>query len=237
MLTDMQLSIVIPALNEEKTIGIVVGKAFNSIKRIGITAEVIVVDNGSADKTLSVAAKLGARVVPSPLKGYGSALQAGFRAAQGEYILMADADDSYDLEAIKPFLDKLNEGSEFVIGNRYQGQKIKGAMPFLHRYLGTPVLTLIMNLMFQTKMGDINCGMRAFRKNTYQRMNCTATGMEFASEMLIKTSLLNIKIAEIPCTLYPDKRNRPPHLKKWSDGWRHLRLIFLLKFLPSIDKQ
>jgi glycosyltransferase involved in cell wall biosynthesis len=232
----MQLSIVIPALNEEKTIGIVVNKAFNSIKRLGITAEVIVADNNSTDKTSSISASLGARVVFVPFEGYGSALQGGIAAAKGDYILIADADDSYNLEEIKPFLDKLNEGYEFVIGNRYQGQKIKGAMPFLHRYFGTPVLTFIMNMLFQTGIGDINCGMRTFRKSAYEKMSCQATGMEFASEMVIKAVFLKLKITEIPCTLYLDKRDRHPHLKSYSDGWRHLRIIWLFKFSYSKDK-
>ena len=228
----MKLSIVIPALNEEATIGMVVKKSLSAIKKLGIAAEVVVADNSSTDNTCSISQELGARVVPVSIRGYGKTLQTGFTAAEGEYILMGDADDSYNFEEIKPFIDKLDEGYDFVMGNRYKGEKIKGAMPFLHRYLGTPVLTLLMNILFKTGIGDVNCGMRAFRRSAYQKMRCQAAGMEFATEMVIKASLLKLKIAEIPCTLYCDKRNRPPHLNTWRDGWRHLR--FMLLFSPSM---
>lgn len=218
----MKLSIVIPALNEEVTIAVVVRKSFASIKQMGILGEVIVADNGSTDATCQIAQSLGARVVHVPNQGYGYALQGGFAAANGEFILMADADDSYNFEEIKPFIDKLNEGFDFVMGNRFKGRKHKGAMPFLHRYFGTPALTFLMNLLFNTGVSDVNCGMRAFRREICDRMNFTSNGMEFAAEMVIKSALLRLKTVEIPCNLYPDKRKRSPHLKTWSDGWRHL---------------
>ena len=225
MADQILLSIVIPALNEEKTIGIVIEKALRTINKLGIKAELIVVDNGSTDNTSPISRKFGARVINVPARGYGNVLQHGFKAAEGKYILMADADDSYNLEEIEPFVDKLNDGYDLVIGNRRKGKFIRGASPFLHRYLGTPVLTFIINLLFKTDIGDVNCGMRAIRKEAYEKMQCKSLGMEFASEMIIKAALNKLKITEVPCTLYRSKRGRPPHLKTWSDGWRHLRLI------------
>ena len=221
----MKLSIVIPALNEEETIAIVIKKAFHVIDRMGLDAEVVVSDNGSTDATYEIAQANGARIVCVPERGYGRALQSGFAAARGDYVLMADADDSYGLDEIKPYIDKLDEGYDIVIGNRYKGKTHNGAMPFLHRYLGTPILTFFLNVLFQTRIGDVNCGMRACRKDVFEKMHCTCSGMEFASEMMIKAAQLKLKIADIPCNYYPDKRNRPSHLQPWRDGWRHLSFI------------
>jgi glycosyltransferase involved in cell wall biosynthesis len=229
----MKISIIIPALNEAQTIGMVVEKAKRAINNLGIEGEIIVVDNGSTDDTGAIAQQSGARVIQESKKGYGSALRSGFAQAQGQYILMADADDSYNLEEIAPFINQLDEGYDFVIGNRYKGKISAGAMPFLHRYLGTPVLTFIMNTFFSTGIGDVNCGMRAFRRDAYQQLDCRASGMEFASEMLIKASLRQMKITEVPCNLYRDKRSKKPHLNTWQDGWRHLSTICKLKLRGS----
>ncbi len=226
------LSIVIPALNEERTIGIVIEKALRTMNRLGIKGEVVVADNCSVDHTRQIGEDSGARVISVPERGYGSALQHGFSVARGKYFLMADADDSYNLEEIAPFIDKLNEGYDFVMGNRYRGKFIPGANPFLHRYFGTPVLTFFMNWFFKTNVGDVNCGMRAIRKEAYERIYCQALGMEFASEMIIKAALKKLKIAEIPCTLSLDKRGRAPHLKTWADGWRHLRFMLSRIIFP-----
>lgn len=233
------VSVVIPCLNEEKTIGICVEKALRSIKSLGLEGEVIVADNGSTDNSKKIAESSGARVIEVATKGYGSALIEGFRAAQGEFLIMGDADDSYNFEEIAPFINKLKEGYDFVMGNRYKGKIESGAMPFLHHYLGTPVLTGIMNLFFRTGIGDTNCGMRALTKNAFLKMQLKAVGMEFATEMIIKASLCKLKIAEVPCNLYKDKRERKSHLHTWRDGWRHLRFMLLFAsswtyFLPGL---
>lgn len=228
-----ELSVVIPALNEEKTIGLCIRKIFKAAQNLGpqVRFEVLVADNGSTDKTIEIARSLGARVIPVYRRGYGQALMAGFQAARGKYLIMADADDSYNFEELAPFYHKLREGDELVMGNRFKGKIEKGAMPFLHRCLGTPVLTAIMNLFFRTGIGDVNCGMRGMNKEAYQRMRLRAGGMEFATEMIVKASLLKMKISEVPCNLYKDKRGRKPHLRPWQDGWRHLR--FQLLFTPT----
>ena len=228
----VQLSIVIPALDEEKTVAICVQKAMRSISQLGaeVEGEVVVADNGSVDRTAEVAEAMGARVVPATRKGYGNALMAGLGAARGEYLVMADADDSYDLEEAARFYHKLKEGYDFVIGNRFRGRIEKGSMPFLHRYLGTPVLGWVMNLFFRTGIGDVNCGMRGLSKEAFREMRLRAGGMEFATEMVVKASIRRLRIAEIPCNLYRDKRDGQPHLSTWRDGWRHLR--FMLLFTP-----
>lgn len=223
----MKLSIVIPCLNEEETIAIVIKKALKSIERLEILGEVIVADNGSSDNSKKIAESLGARVVEVKNKGYGNALIGGMNSAKGKYIIMGDADDSYNFEEIDPFLREIEKGYDIVIGTRLKGRIEKGAMPFLHRYLGTPVLTFILNLLFKTKITDCNCGMRCLTKEAYQKMQMHSSGMEFASEMLIKAGLIKLKIKEIPITLYKDKRSKAPHLNTWRDGWRHLKFLFL----------
>ncbi len=235
----INVSVVIPCLNEEKTVAICVRKALKSLHKLGQKGEVVVADNGSVDNSIKMAQEAGAKVINVPVKGYGSALIEGILAAKGTYIIMADADDSYNFEELSPFLQKLKQGYDFVIGNRFKGKIEKGAMPFLHRCFGTPFLTLIMNLFFKTGIGDVNCGMRAMTKEAFQRMKLKAVGMEFATEMVIKASLAKLKIAEVPCNLYKDKRKRKPHLNTWQDGWRHLRFMLLfasswLFFLPGI---
>jgi len=241
MNNDIRISIVIPAFNEEKTIGICVTKALKALRQLRGEAagEVVVADNGSTDATARIAEQLGARVVNVRRKGYGRALMEGFRAARGKYLIMADADDSYNFEETAPFFHKLKEGYDLVMGNRFKGKIEKGAMPFLHRYLGTPVLTGLSNLFFKTNIGDVNCGMRGLTKEAFNKMELKAGGMEFATEMIVKASLLKLKIAEIPCNLYRDKRDHSPYLNTWQDGWRHLRFMLLFTatwtfFIPGL---
>ena len=228
--TDLEVSIVMPCLNEAETLASCIRKAQGAIERDGLSAEVIVADNGSSDGSPLIAKELGARVVEVERKGYGSALLGGIAAARGKYVVMGDADDSYDFTAIVPFLEKLRQGFDLVMGNRFAGGIRPGAMTWSHRWLGNPVLTRIGRIFFGTPVGDMHCGLRAFRKNAIDGLHLRATGMEFASEMIIKASLQHLKIAEIPVTLSPDGRSRPPHLRTWRDGWRHLR--FMLLFSP-----
>jgi len=227
----MELSIIIPALNEEKTVAICVQKALKSIQDLHVDGEVIVADNGSEDSTAAIAKNLGAKVISVSTKGYGFACIEGLKAASGKYLIMADADDSYNFEEIEHFFAKLKEGYELVVGNRFKGKIAKGAMPLIHRYFGTPALTWLLNLFFHINIGDINCGMRAMTKKAFEEMLLMTGGMEFATEMLIKASLRKLKIGEVPCNLYADKRGASSHLNTWVDGWKHLR--FMLLFSPS----
>jgi len=219
-----------PCLNEAETLATCIQKAQQAIESGGLAAEIIVADNGSTDGSQVIAKELGARVVPVARKGYGSALIGGIEAARGRFVIMGDADDSYDFTAIAPLVEKLRDGSDLVVGNRFMGGIEPGAMPWSHRWVGNPVLTLISRIFFHTPVGDAHCGLRGFRKDAYEQMRLRATGMEFASEMVIKASLKRMKIAEVPVTLRPDGRSRPPHLRTWRDGWRHLR--FMLLFSP-----
>ena len=228
---EIEFSIVIPCLNEEKTLPIVIKKALGSFERLKIKGEVVVSDNGSTDNSVKISEELGARVIHCPEKGYGNALRCGFTGAYGKYLIHGDADDSYDFSKIDGFVQYLRKGYDMVIGTRIRGRIEKGAMPFLHRYLGTPVLTFVLNLFFGTRISDCNCGMRGLTKKAFERMRLASGGMEFASEMVIKAGILKLKIKEIPITLYPDKRGRAPHLNTWRDGWRHLR--FMLLYAPN----
>ena len=230
-MSKLELSIVLPCLNEQKTVGICVHKAQCFLEQHGVHGEVIVADNGSTDGSVEIAQTQGARVVHVAEKGYGNALRGGFAAAQGKYILMADADDSYDLENLTPFLERLRAGYELVMGNRFKGGIMPGAMPWHHKYVGNPVLSFIGKLFFRTPINDFHCGIRAFTKEAIVRMNLQTTGMELASEIVIKASILNMKVCEVPTRLYPDGRDRPPHLRSFRDGWRHLR--FLLLYSPE----
>jgi glycosyltransferase involved in cell wall biosynthesis len=227
----LELSIVLPCLNEAETVAVCVGKAVGWLRDAGVAGEVIVADNGSTDDSPDLARAAGARVVTVRRKGYGNALLRGLRAARGTYVLMADADDSYDLENIGPFLERLRAGDDLVMGNRFAGGIEPGAMPWLHRRIGNPVLSFIGRLFFKTPVRDFHCGIRAFRKNAIMDLGLRAGGMEFASEMIVKASLANLRIGEVPTTLRPDGRSRAPHLRSFRDGWRHLR--FLLLFCPT----
>ena len=226
----LEVSVVLPCLNERETVGICVAKAVAALESAGIKGEVIVADNGSSDGSVELAQAAGARVVHVQHRGYGNALRGGIQAARGTYVLMADSDDSYDFAHIPRFVEQLRNGSELVMGNRFLGGIEKGAMPPLHRYLGNPVLTAIGRLFSRSPCKDFHCGIRAFRKQSYERMDIRSTGMEFASEMVVKASLLQMKVTEVPTTLSPDARSHPTHLHTWHDGWRHLR--FLLMYSP-----
>ena len=226
----IELSVVMPCLNELETVGVCVRKALASLRQAGIHGEVIVADNGSTDGSIELAESEGARVVHITDKGYGNALKGGILAARGEFVLMADSDDSYEFGHVMRFLEQLRSGSDLVMGNRFRGGIAKGAMPPLHRYLGNPVLTRIGRLFFDSPCDDFHCGIRGFRKDSFLRMDVRSTGMEFASEMVVKASLLGMDVREVPTTLAPDGRSRPPHLRTWRDGWRHLR--FLLMYSP-----
>jgi hypothetical protein len=227
---DCELSIVMPCLNEAATVGACVDMAFASLRASATNGEVIVADNGSSDGSREIAAARGARIVPVPERGYGSALLAGITAARGPYVIMADADQSYDLGESGTYLAKLREGYDLVMGNRFKGGIAPGAMPALHRYLGNPVLSGLGRLFFGSPVGDFHAGMRGFRRDAVLALDLRTTGMEFASEMIVRASLAGLRIAEVPTTLSPDRRGRPPHLRTWRDGWRHLR--FLLLYSP-----
>jgi len=227
---EIELSVVIPCLNESDTLAGCVRTAQTAIRENRIAGEVIVADNGSNDGSVEIALKLGARLVRIPAKGYGSALMGGIAAARGKFIIMGDADDSYDFTNLQPFVVKLREGFDLVMGNRFKGGIKPGAMPPLHRYLGNPVLTGIGRLFFHSACGDFLCGLRAFSKEAAIRLDLRTTGMEFGSEMVVKATLHGMRITEVPTTLSPDGRSRPPHLRSWRDGWRNLR--FLLLYSP-----
>ena len=226
----MELTVVMPCLNEAETVATCVRKAVKFIADSGISGEVVVADNGSTDGSQQLAEDAGARVVDIKDKGYGNALMGGILAARGEYVIMGDADDSYDFTNLMPFVEELRKGNDLVMGNRFKGGVEPGAMPPLHKYLGNPVLSFVGRLFFRSKIGDFHCGLRGFRRDSAIALGLQATGMEFASEMVVKATLAKQKIAEVPTTLKKDGRSRPPHLRSWRDGWRHLR--FLLLFSP-----
>jgi glycosyltransferase involved in cell wall biosynthesis len=227
----VEVSVVIPCLNEANSIGICISKALGAFGAAGLRGEVIVADNGSTDGSIEIAEKLGARVVRVEARGYGSALRAGIAAARGAFIVMGDADDSYDFSDVPRFVEKWRQGNDVVMGNRFRGEIKPGAMPWHHKYLGNPVLSSLLNVFFRSGIGDSHCGMRGFTRAVYDRMDLRSTGMEFASEFVIKAAQLGASIAEIPITLWPDKRGRPPHLRSFRDGWRHLR--FMLLYAPN----
>lgn len=226
----MQLTILMPCLNEAETLALCINKANNWIASSGISAEVVIADNGSNDGSQEIALSLGARVVAVKERGYGAALFHGSMAAAGEWIIMGDSDDSYDFSKLDTFVEKLREGYDLVMGNRFRGGIAPGAMPWKNKYIGNPVLTWIGRLLFKCPAKDFHCGLRAFRKDAFLKMDLRTTGMEFASEMVIKATLFKMRITEVPTTLSKDGRSRPPHLRPWRDGWRHLR--FMLLFSP-----
>jgi len=226
----VELTILMPCLNEAATVGRCVGKARGFLQGSGIAGEVLVADNGSSDGSRELAAQAGARVIEVPRRGYGAVLAAGIAAARGRYVIMGDADDSYDFTRLEAFVEKLRQGHPLVMGNRFRGGIRPGAMPLLHRYLGNPVLSFIGRLLFRSPVGDFHCGLRGFDRAAVGALDLRTAGMEFASELVVKAVLAGWNIAEVPVVLHPDGRGRPPHLRSWRDGWRHLR--FLLLFSP-----
>jgi hypothetical protein len=227
----VEVTVVLPCLNEAETLAVCVQKARKCLEDLGVDGEVLVSDNGSTDGSQAIAEEHGARVVHAPIRGYGGALLAGIAAAQGRYVIMADADDSYDLSNLGPFIERLREGNDLVMGNRMKGGIAPGAMPFLHRWLGNPVLSWLGRFMFGlTNVGDFHCGIRGFNRQRIRSLGLCMPGMEFASELVVRSALAGYSIVEVPTTLQPDGRSRPPHLRTWRDGWRHLR--FLLVFAP-----
>jgi hypothetical protein len=228
----LEVTVVLPCLNEAETVEICVRKAVDCLKRLRVDGEVVVSDNGSTDGSQALAEAAGARVVKAPIRGYGGALIAGIEAARGKYVIMGDADDSYDLGNLEPFIAELRKGRDVVMGNRFRGGIKPGAMPPLHKYLGNPVLSWIGRVLFGLRnVGDFHCGLRGFNRDRIRALGLCMPGMEFASELVIRAALAKYSIVEVPTTLSPDGRTRAPHLRTWRDGWRHLR--FLLVFSPQ----
>ena len=225
-----ELTILMPCLNEAETLETCIVKAQGFLERYGVDGEVLIADNGSTDGSQDIARRLGARVVDVPVKGYGAALGTGIAAAKGKYVIMGDSDDSYDFSRLDPFLDELRAGADLVMGNRFLGGIERNAMPPLHRYLGNPVLSTIGRVLYRTPVGDFHCGLRGFNRDAILGLHLNTPGMEFASEMVIRATLFDLDIREVPTTLKPDGRSRPPHLRSWRDGWLHLKL--LLTFSP-----
>ena len=226
---NLQVSLVMPCLNEEETLGICIEKAQTTLDVLGIVGEVVIADNGSTDNSVAIAEDLEARVVHQQMRGYGATYLAGFAAAQGQYIVMGDSDDTYDFTDLERFIAPLQNGYDFVIGNRFKGNILPGAMPWANRYIGNPILSGMLRLLFRTDIGDAHCGMRSFTKAAYKRMNLKTTGMEFASEMVIKAVEVKLKIQEIPITYHP--RDGESKLNAIRDAWRHIR--FMLKYKLS----
>jgi hypothetical protein len=224
----VELTILMPCLNEAETVATCVRKARGFLERVGIDGEVLVADNGSTDGSQKLAVNAGARVVPVAQKGYGSALLGGINAAYGRFVIMADADDSYDFSQLDAFVDGLRAGNTMVIGHRFRGGIRRGAMPLLHRYLGNPVLSFAGRLLFSSRIGDFHCGLRGVDRVAVLQLGLRAPGMEFASEMIVKATLAGWRIAEVPTVLSPDGRSRAPHLRSWRDGWRHLRFLLMM---------
>jgi glycosyltransferase involved in cell wall biosynthesis len=236
---DIELTILMPCLNEAETIAVCVTKALAFLAGYGISGEVLIADNGSTDGSQAIAANLGARVIAVADKGYGAALRGGIARARGRYIIMGDADDSYDFSALEAFVDRLRAGVDLVMGNRFKGGIERDAMPALHRYLGNPVLSWLGRLLFRIDAGDFHCGLRGFNATSIRSLDLHTTGMEFASEMVVRSALQGLRIEEVPTTLKPDGRSRPPHLRTWRDGWRHLKFLLMhnpkwLFFIPGM---
>ena len=227
----IRLSAVMPCLNEERTVGICIEKALKAFGKMGVPGEVIIADNGSTDGSVEIASQLGARVVNVATRGYGAALIAGIQSARGEYVVIADSDDSYDWLELEPFVEALDAGSDVVVGNRFLGGIDPNAMPALHRYFGNPVLSWLARTVYRAPIGDFHCGMRAFRRDAFARMNVRTSGMEFATEMIVNSVKVGLRIVEVPTRLRRDGRDRPPHMRSFRDGWRHLR--FILTYGPN----
>ncbi|HWO39529.1 MAG TPA: glycosyltransferase family 2 protein, partial [Candidatus Acidoferrum sp.] len=227
----LDVSVVIPCLNEANSLAFCVEKAISSFRKAGLRGEVIVADNGSTDGSIEIAEFNGARVLHVSERGYGAALKAGIAAASGEYVIMGDADDSYDFSEVPNFVNELRRGNDLVMGNRFSGGIKPGAMPPLHKYFGNPGLSWLVNFLFRAGVGDSYCGMRGFSRALYDKLDLRSSGMEFALEFVIKASQIGAHISEIPIVLWPDKRGRPPHLRSFRDGWRSLR--FMLLYAPN----
>ncbi len=227
----MELTILMPCLNEAETLETCIRKARTYLETSGVDGEILIADNGSTDGSQDIARRCGARVVDVPMRGYGAALIGGCNAALGTYVIMGDADDSYDFLHLDPFVEKLREGYDLVMGNRFKGGIEPGAMPPLHRYIGNPVLSFIGRLFYPSEIGDFHCGLRGYRRESILKLGLCTTGMEYASEMVVKATLYKLKIAEVPTTLKKDGRSHPPHLRSFRDGWRHLK--FLLMHSPN----
>ena len=223
----LEFSIVMPCLNEAASVGVCIEKARASLDKAGIAGEIIVADNGSTDDSRLIATDLGARVVPVAARGYGNALAVGIEAARGRYVIMGDADDSYDFSQLEPFVEKLHDGCDLVVGNRFKGGIEPQSMPFLHRVLGNPMLSFIGRRLFGTPCGDIYCGLRGFDRAKIQALDLRSGGMEYAIEMIVKATLNGLRVAEVPTVLSPDERGRESHLNTWRDGWRSLRLLLV----------
>ena len=227
----MELTILMPCLNEAETLETCINKARTYLETSGVDGEILIADNGSTDGSQDIARRCGARVVDVPMRGYGAALIGGCNAAYGDYVIMGDADDSYDFLHLDPFVEKLREGYDLVMGNRFKGGIEPGAMPPLHKYIGNPVLSFIGRLFYPSSIGDFHCGLRGYRRESILKLGLCTTGMEYASEMVVKATLYKLKIAEVPTTLKKDGRSHPPHLRSFRDGWRHLK--FLLMHSPN----
>ena len=226
-MSELELSIVMPCLNEAETIGQCISNAQRFLREKGIHGEIVIGDNGSTDGSVDIARSQGARVVPVSKKGYGAACAGAIQEAKGSFIIMGDSDSSYDFYHLMPFVEALRQGHDLVMGNRFHGGIAKGAMPFKNRYLGNPLLSTVGRILFSSRVGDFHCGLRGFSKAAFEKMDLKSTGMEFASEMVWKAELIELRITEVPTTLSPDGRSRKPHLRPWRDGMRHLRLMFL----------
>lgn len=222
-----ELTILMPCLNEARTLPACIAKAQRFLTEHAVCGEVVVADNGSTDGSQALARGLGARVVDVPERGYGAALIAGIRAAYGRFVIMGDADDSYDFSRLERFLDALRDGAELVMGNRFAGGIGKGAMPWHHRYIGNPVLSTLGRILFRAPIRDFHCGLRGFNRASVLALDLRCTGMEFASEMVVKARLANVRLVEVPTRLQKDGRDRPPHLRSFRDGWRHLKFLLL----------
>ena len=223
----IELTILMPCLNEAETLAICIDKACGYLERSGVIGEVLIADNGSTDGSQLIAEAHGARVVAIPERGYGAALIGGIHAARGRFVIMGDADDSYDFQNLDQMIERLRQGDDLVMGNRFKGGIMKGAMPFLHKYLGNPVLSSLGRLLFRIPVGDFHCGLRGFSRESMLRLRLKSSGMEFASEMVVKAALHKLTLTEVPTVLSKDGRSRPPHLKTWRDGWRHLKFLLL----------
>ncbi|MEX0711347.1 MAG: glycosyltransferase family 2 protein, partial [Pirellulales bacterium] len=233
------VSVVMPCLNEERTVGLCVQAALASLARLGIPGEVLVSDNGSTDRSVDIACEAGARVVHCHHLGYGHAVRFGVEQSGGQFVVMGDADGSYDFESIGPFVGRLQDGAHLVMGNRFQGGIRPGAMPWKNRYIGNPALTWLLNALFGTRIGDAHCGLRGFTRGAFERMRLESAGMELASEMVLKAARIGLTVQEVPTVLSPDGRGRRPHLRPWRDGWRHVKLLLMfsplhLFLLPAV---